>query len=464
MMRRVMSVILALVISLLPLGTWDFETVRAETSAIEALLEQIDALDAEAMDLYAHDGTFMYKGETYSMEDGIDYANTYLANTEEYYPFCDALQQACIARSNEIGELFLQIVELRNEYAALLGYDNYLEYNYDLYGVDESEAQIILQALVDYFPKTLDFIAENEWMTGETYEEIPLEEEEFMHQAAAFYGKILPNYQILLEELVDSDALFLEKLDDQPQGSEVVVDVTRDHPVSVHLRYADMLYFSVNCVHEFGHYLHDIQVLNADTREYYAIYETHSCAGSLLCAADVERYFRERYGDADGTFCTLIYLIESVNLLWTTALYYPILKEIYLHPESYEPEDIAQRFLEQNLSLGYDAGYSEAYLMLLGTSWYNFYNGLDMPAYLPAYAIGYTHAIWLWHEQESGGNAAEIYNELLCTEIPDVSMEEFCRQVGLPDFTDPATYADLDDFVYEKMASLYTEAFGEAPV
>ena len=49
-------------------------------------------------------------------------------NTDDYYPFCDALQQACIERSNDIGELFLELVELRNEYAQLFGYDNYLEY------------------------------------------------------------------------------------------------------------------------------------------------------------------------------------------------------------------------------------------------------------------------------------------------------------------------------------------------
>ena len=35
--------------------------------------------------------------------------------------------------------------------------------------------------------------------------------------------------------------------------------------------------------------------------------------------------------------------------------------------------------------------------------------------------------------------------------------------MGFPDPMDPQTYAELDDFVYDKLVSLYVEAFGEEP-
>ena len=101
--------------------------------------------------------------------------------------------------------------------------------------------------------------------------------------------------------------------------------------------------------------------------------------------------------------------------------------------------------------------------MLLGTQWCNFTDIFDKPAYLVAYAIGYTNSLWLWHKQQNGGNAAEIYTELTDTVIPDVSLNEFCSQVGLPDFKDAATYEDLDDSFYDKMASLYIEIYGAEP-
>lgn len=193
-----MSVLLTIAISLLAFDSLGLDAVHAESSDIDALMEQIIALDAQIYDLAAKDYTFTYDGETYNTTDGISYANEYLMNTDDYYPFCDALQQACIERSNDIGELFLELVELRNEYAQLLGYDNYLEYETVMRGLDDGDAEIIIKALIDYMPKTLHFLAWNDWLTASNPDGIPLEEEQFMHQAAAFYGKISPNYQTML--------------------------------------------------------------------------------------------------------------------------------------------------------------------------------------------------------------------------------------------------------------------------
>lgn len=463
MMLRLMSVFLTIAISILTFDSLGLDAVHAESSDIDALMEQIVALDAQIYDLAAKDYTFTYDGETYNTNDGILYANNYLMNTDDYYPFCDALQQACIERSNDIGELFLELVEVRNEYAQLFGYDNYLEYETAMRGLDDGDAEIIIQALIDYMPKTLHFLAWNDWTTASNPDGIPLEEEQFMHQAAAFYGNISPNYQTLLEDLINSDSLYLEKVDKQIGGSAVSINPNSDNSVSVHIRYADMLVFYVSSVHEFGHYLHNIQELGADEIRYFAIYETHSSAGMLLCADDIEQYFREKYGDTNGAFFTLYYLMNSMDFLWSTVLYYPIFEDIYKHPENYEPEDIAQSYIDRSLALGYDGGYSEEYRMLLGTQWCNFTDIFDTPAYLVAYAIGYTNSLWLWHKQQNGGNAAEIYTELTDTVIPDVSLNEFCSQVGLPDFKDAATYEDLDDSFYDKMASLYIEIYGAEP-
>ena len=95
-------------------------------------------------------------------------------------------------------------------------------------GLDDGDAEIIIQALIDYMPKTLHFLSWNDWLTASNPDGIPLEEEQFMHQAAAFYGNISPNYQTLLEDLINSDSLYLEKVDKQIGGSAVSINPNSD--------------------------------------------------------------------------------------------------------------------------------------------------------------------------------------------------------------------------------------------
>ena len=67
MMQRVMSVFLTIAISLLTFDSLGLDAVHAESSDIDALTEQITALDAQIYDLAAKDYTFTYDGETYML-------------------------------------------------------------------------------------------------------------------------------------------------------------------------------------------------------------------------------------------------------------------------------------------------------------------------------------------------------------------------------------------------------------
>lgn len=432
----------------------------AETSTADTLMEQINQSVAEIETLIENGCTFTYKGETYHGMNSLNYANAYLLGTEDYDPFCTALMDAQIALSNEVGELYLETVKLENAYAVQLGYDNYLAYTKAGYGIGEDAVQIV-QYIGQQLPKTISLFANMGNLLYPIETDGLWDYEDLFQQMAAMYGKLSPDYQPILEELVHSDSFTMIK-----DPSFLCQDSTtsRGDIPKVQVVYIDELYLTNACIHEFGHYLHEYKKDSKDAHSYYSIYEINSCAGTLLCASDMEEYYREQLGDVDGAFATFRYLLESLAHINTAALIYADLEDIFLHPENYQPEDFAQLYLEQCVAHGYTGGYSEAFQMLLGSQWTtSYYTWLVKPSYLAAYALAYTHAIWLWYQQANGGNAVEIYNNLINTAIPDVSLDAYYQQMGLPDLMDPDMYAGLDDFVYDKMASLYQEAYGVAP-
>ena len=89
---------------------------------------------------------------------------------------------------------------------------------------------------------------------------------------------------------------------------------------------------------------------------------------------------------------------------------------------------------------------------------------LAKPGYLAAYGRGNLNALWMWYQQAQGRDAVEAYNRLLQTAIPDLPLETFSRQMGLPDLTDDEAFEGLDDFVYGTLSSLYREVYQEDPL
>ena len=225
------------------------------------------------------------------------------------------------------------------------------------------------------------------------------------------------------------------------------------------IRSFDDLSFCSIVPHKFGHYLHDtyeneLVVVN------YPINETHSIAGTLLLADRMEAFFRERTGDTYGAYLTLRYLLTSLNVLYSSMLNAMISIEVYTNPDAFEPRDIARLYLESSQALGYDAGYSPEYQMILGSQWITSTTLFQLPFYDFNYILGSINSLSLWYEQQTGGDAVTKYNKLVQTPIPDISYSEYCRQMGLPDVNDTDLYAELDTFLSEKLNALEEEVFG----
>lgn len=370
--------------------------------------------------------------------------------------------EAQLVQSVEQGEWFLQAAKLLNAYAVRQGYENYLEYSAWQYGMPSDISQLT-QRLTQSLPMTIRFLfMHNGWLLKPIEAEGIIDIPAFWEQAAGMYGKLSPEYQPLVEELAASDILELQKVDTLSATSMVTSSGTSVTHVLV--SYRDELDFPMMAMHELGHYLHRTIAQEPDASNDFSIMETHSTAGALLCAEDMEVYFRQLLGEQDGAFATLRYLAGTIKNLPSVLTAYAFLQEVLLNPEAYEPEDLAALYLQKSLEFGFDGGFSEAYQMMQGASWTNEMIWTDKPGYLAAYGLGYLNALWMWYQQAQGLDMVEAYNRMLETALPDLPQETLRRQMGLPDLTDDEAFEGPDDFVYGTLARLYREVYQEDPL
>ena len=370
--------------------------------------------------------------------------------------------EAQLAQSAEMGELFLKAAKLLNAYAVKQGYDNYLAYSASQYGMPGDISQLS-QRIAQSLPMTVRFLyMRGGWLLKPVEAEGIIDIPAFWSQAARMYGKLSPEYQELVEELAAGDKLVVQKVDALTVNSEVVFSGM--NMVHVLVSYRDELEFTMMAMHELGHYLHWKCVPEPDASAYYSIIETHSTAGALLCAKDMEVYFRQLLDGQDGAFATLRYLTELIQNLPGVLMCYSFLQDVLTDPDAYEPEDLAPLYLEKSLAFGFDGGFSQAYQLMQGASWTSEAVWLGKPGYLAAYGQGYLHSLWMWYQQAQGIDMTVAYNRLLQTAIPDLPLEMFCRQMGLPGLTDDEAFEGLDDFVYGTLSDLYREVYQEDPL
>lgn len=447
-MKRILSLLLALLLALAPglaLGVTE-----------NALRQQSDALVSQIMELVLQDTTFEYDGKSYSIKNGLEYANRHLL-TEDDSPFCDALLEASLAHSDEVGELYLEEVRLLNELAELKGFSNYMDYACEvLYGIDFSVSPM-LETIAAGFPATWELVSDLGALSSTPDAQTFLEEDDFLREAAAFYGTLCPDYQPLLESLIESDALQLETVPQLLAGGTTKVTNGRLH---VTIRSYDDLSFTVGVMHEFGHSLY-ASYSNASATVCYPIYETHALGGSLLCLNAMEAFFRERTGDEHGAYLTLRYLLQPLDNLYHGLIRSRLSAEIFTNPDSFSPRDIARRYLELSLALDDDTGYLPDYQMLLGAQWMNSSSLFQNPFSDISYMLAAVNAVSLWCDQQAGGDALTRYNALVQTPIPDIPYTDYCRQTGLPDLADPASREGLDDFLAGRLTALTDELSGE---
>lgn len=458
---RVIGILLTLILLMSACNVRTESDGAANETELYALNTKLDTLFAEIQIILNEGADFVYKGVTYTQDEGFAYAQTELSGTEDYYPFFDALRDAAVAQSTRIGELFLQEVDVCNRYARLLGYDNYFEYASEQYGYDES-TPMILEAISTLYPRSTEFLCGSSYLRDGIDGMEFLDHEIFMQTVAAWYGEINSAYQKSIEELLQSERFTSDKTSFVLSGGYVQHYEDPFRLPDMHISYCDDAVFAVLAVHECGHYIHYTDDTGKyDEKELLSISETQSIGGVVLMNDKINGYFTEITNDSTGSFLTLYTLYHQLLLFANGTAEYLLLQDLFEHPENYTASSIAEKYLQILTNMGYDAGFSPDYQILSGVEWINNKNIFEYPLYDPAYSIAALNAIWLWYEQETNGDGLDLYAKLICTPIADMCYTDYCVSVGLPDFTNMEAHAGIDDFLADKLEALETMAFSE---
>lgn len=428
-----------------------YQADKAYADAEELSQEIIALLDKEI--------TFEYKGVTYTLDEGYAYANS-MFGTEDYYPIYDAIRDASVARSTEMGELLLERVRVQNRYACLKGYDNYWDYvTKEKFHYDESMPKI-MELIAEKMPRLLLFLIPTGPWDPKNISADFLDENDYLKFAAESYGKIDRSFQTELEELINSGRIKLNAA--LEPGVLGQCEVFPNQKPNVNFAKQNDASFAGISVHEFGHYIHEVNQNSYNDFDRFGILETHSIGGVLLQLDELRDEFIALTGDeTDASFLTLSIIWSQLGLIVNGVLEYQLMSEIYAHPENYTAESIAQRWLEIKEGFNFNSGWSPEYRILSGTEWIKSENMLVDPAYNLSYALAGINAIWLLYQQETNGTGREIYTNLIKSSITDVSYVEYCTAMGLPDFTVPASYERLDDFIMGKVNKLLDDVYSE---
>ena len=345
--------------------------------------------------------------------------NEYLAReslTEEEHR--DAYLAWLKRMNGEISDIYAQLIGVRLDIAAELGYDSYEQYCYDSFGRDYTPAEA--NAWLKEIRRVLGPFRDELMARGE-YDLIdypPLSERELMKRL----GKVM-------EELGDPAAEAFDFMD-QYELCSVNADL-RKAPMSytAYLYSYDTPYLFVDAygdvedlvttAHEFGHFLaaYSQGVWNAPLD----LDETWSQGMEFLVLEKLRGTFSE-YDDL-----LRIKLLDAVDTYTGQAAYAAFEHAVYQLPEE---ERTAERFNELCLSCMRDYGQTDGDEETAALWWTQVDHMFEMPFYVVSYCTSVDSAMQLYQLAMEDPDAAwDAYNTLL--EAWDLSYADALSEAGL---------------------------------
>ncbi|MGN1338741.1 MAG: hypothetical protein ACI4WS_00455 [Oscillospiraceae bacterium] len=402
---------------------------------------------------------FEYKGVSYQYNEAIDYGNGELFGTEDYYPFFDAYLDARLEKSAQMGDLVLSRMYALNRYASYCGYDTY----WDMAATEKfhynESAQQILELIKDKMQWTISFEKHYGFLDPNKIMYEFIDESAFTYSIAELYGNIDSEFQSLLEKQInDGKVSFNETLDAGTQGE---CRSFSDGTVLVKFIPSTDASLIGTIPHEFGHCLNALYSINENEILNYGVCETHSIGGTFLLLDEISNELEGVLSREDAAYIKLCSFWSELSHFQQGIMEYEFMRDIYLHPEDYTGDIFAEKYLAVCDEMGFDAGWSPDYRLLTGVEWMDNMLWVSDPVYTPSYALAGINSIWLLYQQETYGTGREIYTNLVKSPITDVPYVEYCTSMGLPDFTDPASFDGLDDFMRQKLMGLYNVAYGQ---
>ncbi len=405
----------------------DYENYDEMTKEEKEFNENEAALVAEYNNLMYGDYEMECGGSTWTLDSIVN--DTTLSDDQKM----ELIEMLYEEQYSEAAEIYVELVQIRNAFAVLKGYDNYSTYAYELiYGRDYTPTEAIaFSSIVDtaydayvdvlrasYFDDSMssDKLA---WMDA-------LEGDEFIDAVTPFIDSMGDEYAKLLDYMIEYDLIDLCSDDGRKEGV---------YTADLYLRGSAVTYIgeigegfegqrtATAIVHEFGHAANFC--LNPKYTSCFDVSEIHSQGlGALYCASDL-------VGEGSSR-AMASYMMQ--NLLWGNVVIPGLLTELELwayeteaETHSLTAEQVSDKFksILDAHGIYFDTDYDEKYL------WVTIPQLFESPHYCIGYVTSAIGAIELFVEATEDYDAAkEKYLDLVFQQGID-GYTEAVKEAGL---------------------------------
>ncbi len=376
-----------------------------------------------------------------------------------------------VAGSSKVPELYAQFVENNNKIAALLGYDNYVEYAYEnVYGRDYSvsDVETIANFVKKYISSAYVGIDAkwNKLMSGEGLDMNAYYNEFYPMVAGSFFedknsNNLVNDYIDLLAFTSNPDhqvsfsdafnALFTDGnlFRGQYQGAYVTaINGLPGMEHAVPIAYFGPGYDSGSTiVHEFGHYMNELYNIEGYSQS-YDLLEMHSQGNEMLLLSFLANKLSPNGFDLVETYNMLNMTNTTLAALCVDAF------ERAVYTGEYEGTSSETIMADGKITSDeYDALYRSvlADFGVLGTNYvsseYWRYMTIKSPCYYVSYSISAISVLQLYSKaQNEGFDAAKASYLKLFTYIdenPEMTTSDILKYAGLYSFTEEELYIQL---------------------
>ncbi len=365
-------------------------------------------------------------------------------SNSEYRNISEQLEQA---QNQEAGEIYRELIRVRTEIAEEAGYDNYIDYAYEVvYNRDYSleDIQQVWKSVKKTIVPMEDYLMEgisSRDLRG-LHRDARSDGEEILDAIQPFMGRIDPELGETFDFMRNHHLYDIEYSD-----SKLYVGYTVGLPAygtafifnQPYRNYQDY----IDTIHEFGHFNETFHCVQHDLWADFNIDvgEIHSQGLTLLFTEYSDELFGE-YGDA---FSRII-LWNMLDTIMDGCLYDEFQATVYQNPDM-SLEEISRLYKELSEEYGYQYDEDEEE----GYYWIQVSHNFQSPFYYISYATSALSSLDLWLiSLEDREQAVDIYLELAALSL-SLPYRETIEEVGLRDIfrqeTIPEMAKELRDYL-----------------
>lgn len=378
--------------------------------ATEREMELADR-EAELIDRYyellnaSGELTYAYNGRdwTQDMLSGAQGELLYGRDQDGYWEVSDGLEKAL---NDQVGPVYVELVQIRAEQAGIWGYDDYSEAAYDsVYGRDygPEQAQLLCDAVKGFSGAYYDGLYASElWYMADQVSPV-LSAPAQMAALGRYVGQIDPKLRTAWQFMIKNGLYELTDAPDSMDSGYTITLNAYDSPFIYNRMYGDC-YDLDDLSHEFGHftdaYFNAAPDVVTSTGS-YDLFEIHSTGLEAL----LTRFYGEIY-DEGADVAEFIVLGGLVEAVIDGCIHDEFQRRVYARPDM-TLDEINALYAEVCREYGKSVGEADC-------SWQDVTHNFDSPLYYISYAVSALAALQIWDEAQTDfDKAAALYMDVL---------------------------------------------------